>query len=419
MKKFLFILFISPLLYAQEQTAKTTYYEEAYCNEFTCENPWPENLIINANHFNHIFEDGYLASIWGMDNAPRPDLTKAKGKITRKVVQSKYFKLGKLSYLSGIINKNGKPIKAPIAVFLPGMFTNLDDAQAEDFMFKLLDQSYHTIVFPNPWSVDFIEHIPLHRPGDLMTEVEVLKDAIEKAHRELIEANLSDGHLRLLGVSYGAFVSAILAGKDDPNHPIITGDVTLMSPPLQLSYSMKFIDNMMDNFQNFSLWEKAKGLVKMKAKVGWNDEIKLSEKDVQVTKGAIAAYGFHDWMVEAILKYHDLSGLDLIKEKRSQWKKNFRFSKYVEDFQVPGIEYMDKPEDFLDYWVKQAQTNEKIIRLFISKDDFINDNSIWDNEWKTPPNYVLPIEEGGHFGIRAMDWFEEDFLDVLFPNENP
>src|SRR5690606_8886531 len=109
-------------------------------------------------------------------------------------------------------------------------------------------------VVPNPWGTDYISRKPHTITGHIEAEAEVLFTVLKRVKEYMDDMGYSNGNLHVSGVSYGAFLSAMLGGLA-ANEGIDLKSVTMISPPLKLGKSLDHLDSILDETVNYTtMW---------------------------------------------------------------------------------------------------------------------------------------------------------------------
>ena len=106
----------------------------------------------------------------------------------------------------------------------------------------------HTVQFPNPLSVDYQRNRPLHAFGDIFTESRVYHDAIRELIRSLIDdRGLKVSEVRILGASYGAFMTAVMSSYPTDRYAEMIRSFLLISPPFDMLKTLQQMDRYLED----------------------------------------------------------------------------------------------------------------------------------------------------------------------------
>ncbi|MCB0393943.1 MAG: hypothetical protein KDD25_05260 [Bdellovibrionales bacterium] len=280
------------------------------------------------------------------------------------------------------------PKERETIVVIPGMFSLNIDSQGRQFRDIGTRNDYNTIVFPNPWSTQFVENAGIEL-GSPIREAEAIYEAIQYLISSLVIKGQSNGKVRLLGVSYGAFNAAIISHLDqESEHPLIV-DTTLISPPIQLGQSMQKIDLALtetaDSFGPKSIAMQAFHLMRI-------CRAKDSVKHEDLARGLFSWGGFQPFLVSA-LKIKRMLPSDL-KEKDVTFKSILDRNPQLRDSFFGD-------EGRLNFWLSKSSQDSHPIRILLSRDDVINNGIVPELAGD-----VALLNYGGHFGFQFEPWFE-------------
>ena len=72
------------------------------------------------------------------------------------------------------------------------------------------------------------------------------------------------------------------------------------------------------------------------------------------------------------------------------------------------------PEGGISTWIDLFHLRTgRTMRVFTSEDDFLNSPDDWKN---LPSADVLMVQKGGHFGYRALVWFQKFLREIYAPD---
>jgi hypothetical protein len=299
---------------------------------------------------------------------------------------------------------------APLVIFLPGMFNEVDDSQNKRFMLSLSKRGHHVAVLPNPLSVDYITAKPNYKPGDYLKEAKTLYRAIKRIVLSYkMRGILKQDQVQLLGVSYGALMSSIITVLDSNDANIINGGTTLISPPLNFKKALERLDSYIeDTSDKFSGMYWSGKLYKF-LRVCFSSGFKKRD---EWAKGMTIYSGFQEYLVNSIKAWRKVNGLkEDLPYQNPKWERTFKFEHYLDWYASDVKAKLDLPEAELQYWVNQARTNGKPVRVLAAVDDWLNVPEEWQDFYE---DQVIILPNGGHYGFRKLQWFEK-FLTLAFP----
>jgi len=369
--------------------------------------------------------DGYLSTVWGSCHSPNPSWNKMVTKVTNwNVVSDDLFYRTLPTKMALLRDDRGRVKKAPVIFFIPGAFTNLDEKMPKHFVDRFTRLGYHTFVVPNPWGTQYVSRKPRTITGHIEAEANVLYGVFKRAHEYLVSKGYTNGEFHIAGVSYGAFLSAMISGiaASDPERTLSFKSTTIISPPLNLGESLNNLDSVLDETVDYtSMWfpRLAKKYLSI-CRVDVDDVGKYSKKDAM---GLAASQGFHVNLINSLRLYDKLWDLDSIpgnfwgklSRKYRSWRKSMSFSRYFRVYNKAAGKLADGPKGEITYWIEMARENSDTnIQVLMAQDDFLNSNRAKGLiESKLLSDELIELPTGGHFGFRALPWFDH-FLEKAF-----
>lgn len=387
---------------------------------------WNEEALRWQDDYDFKMDDGFLSTVWGSCHSPNPSYNRIDARVHNWNVVSNELYFRTLPTKMALVEDNrGRVKKAPVMLFVPGAFSNLNEKMPKHFMDRFTRLGYHTIVVPNPWGTDYISRKPRTITGHIEAEAGVLFTVLKRVKEYMDDMNYSNGDIHVSGVSYGAFLSAMLGGMA-AEEGIELKSVTMISPPLKLGKSLDHLDYILDETVNYTTMWIPKLLKKYVSlcRVDSDGVGNYSHKDAM---GLAAAQGFHTELIESLRLYDRLWNLDTIPQnfwsrltgKYRNWRKTMSFGKYFRLYNRGASEIIDGPRGDILYWINRARSNpETEIQMLLASDDFLNDERMIKSlETELSHEELIELPRGGHFGFRALDWFD-DFLERAFVQEN-
>jgi len=128
----------------------------------------------------------------------------------------------------------------------------VEDAPTYEAVRMLMEAGNQVLVIENPLTDSYMAQMPKSAIALFEAEAEVVLAAIDayaKAHQREFRG------IHLIGASYVAFIGAIAAAKDSEKKvPLITGQTTLLFPPVDMAVSVKLLDNLIGDIVSSALW---------------------------------------------------------------------------------------------------------------------------------------------------------------------
>lgn len=154
---------------------------------------------------------------------------------------------------------------APMMVILPGIFGDGDGGNTNTFKRMALERGMNYLVVPNSLSTEALKDDPLHHPGNPRLDAVATYDIL---------ARLKDQHpeffqqVSVAGYSYGALHGANLMRYEEElmeaapgGERILSGGLVALSPPEDLSHSMRQLDGLREFYRSGSgsiIWQGLK-----------------------------------------------------------------------------------------------------------------------------------------------------------------
>lgn len=222
-------------------------------------------------------------------------------------------------------------------------------------------------------------------------------EVIDQLVHEIGEAKVSGA--TLVGVSYGAFLGAIIkAGDAARKHPLINGPVLLINPPYEILNSAKNLDRfsreaLSDISRCFASFNLA-GILLNGFLVGDNQRVRMDERCAKVL---LNSFGVRDRI------NHFLTSLDNTLHLALSWLRiiNTPFEDYIDN--IAHIKREDGQAE-LNSWLKLARTHGFRSTLVVaSADDPINERFDFSRSYAGPiaSDQFLEVPTGGHTGLRS------------------
>ncbi len=328
-------------------------------------------------------------------------------------------------------DSRGKIKRAPLVVVLTGIFGHTEDPVAASVISVWKAREAHVLSINNAWTPRYQSFAPAALPGEIREEARIVLDVVEEATLRIPSGYVSS--VSLVGVSYGGFLAAAVAGLDaeaqmSGKKGLIDKTITLISPPIDFSGSMGRFDR---GFSQMWANHECQGQPFLRLALDfWNAR---QDADLHPKHRACADYQvfriFHEELVKLAHSLHETKGLGQIPSKQTQpdqylqWKRGLNFSGFVDEYlggsfgPQPSTEAPDFSEGLLANWLKKIPEyrRKQSLRVLASLDDFINAGA---EDWGTleqpselrkliPPESLILLNWGGHYGFSAVEGFRE------------
>lgn len=289
--------------------------------------------------------------------------------------------------------------KAPLAVVLNPLYSGEFDSQMTRYIDYFGKRGFHVLVVVSPWSPDVTTRSPDFMPGDVWTEARMIMEVTDKVVRE----NLGRENVRgatLIGMSYGAFLAAIVKSYDArTEQPLIDGPTVLLNPPHDIIHSLKNIDRQVSETTQYAfeciLGGGINGLV---TQILEAQDYNSVDWDETCSKYSFTQAGFNATLVATVGILNLTKDLGLTTSEVLE----VTYETYLYDLAKINPK---AGESDLGYWMAESKMRgySKFIVLS-SDDDNINEgNNLNQNSYYNfnDSNWVR-LTKGGHTGFRSQ-----------------
>lgn len=321
-------------------------------------------------------------------------------------VPSKLFKKGSFA---AYLKKHSA--KAPLVVFLPGIFGSYDSNVAGATVHDLENLDIHLLVPPNFLNHKYVAAGPLYDSyqGESL-DLDAVKQTIIEAVNKIGKDDVSAIHL--VGESLGTAVASALYSTDfELSEYVEKGSLTLVCPPLKLGISVKNFDHMIDTvgkaeqecsniFYNYPL---------MAFHFLYQ---KIPNQMTEDFKACMQNYLYRTVFLKSANKSLE-AHLKLKGQSLDEPAQNFSdfFSKYQPSF-LEKLNVQDN-QTILSYWLKRARDKQlSNIRVLSSQNDFVNNPESWNGFTQSSglnDKQVLMLPWGGHCAFLGLDGWGQIF----------
>lgn len=301
-------------------------------------------------------------------------------------------------------DKNGSLVKAPLLVFISGIFGEPFGGIASHLVKRFSDQGFHVLSLGNPLGKSNLDDKPRYPLAHFIKEAEAFYEKIKAAKANLHRLGLVTENVSLYGISYGAFVSAVIKKIDREE---IIKKLILVSPPKNFGLAISNMDNLVkesEAFKSYADWM----FPVMSIPFCLNPPKILTLKKAQRAKAIFTFSGFQRGLADQINYADKLFDWGYVprhsKEVFRKWRQNLTFNYYFENFfpQLKRLFY--SPLANLFYWVKLSDEN---VIILSSHDDVLNNGVTWPDHER-----VFLTKIGGHYGFANSQFYEQFLLLV-------
>jgi pimeloyl-ACP methyl ester carboxylesterase len=386
-------------------------------------NPWDLELTEHVDRYYHPLENTFVSTVQGQCRDWSRPYWAMDVPVKNYRVKSSFLDSGELPLKMALQRDDkGRPIKAPLIFGIPGAFNNLSSRMPKQFTDAFSSLGYHAITLPNPWGTQYIENRPYAPTGSVVNEGKAIYEAMRKVHNALSKQGLIADRVDVFGVSYGGFLSVMIDALDaESGAPILTGDVTAVSPPFNLGETLNQLDALIGQTQPFigiGLYNTIKkGLALCLA----NSNSDIDNKKIKDARGLTIGAGFHADLITSLRAYDKAWNLRSVPHSFwgsyspvfRRWMRGMSFTRYYEIYAPNALEVIRSEQGDIYSWMERAQRAGSFkTRIMLTGDDFLNDNSQWPQ--KAFDEETVILENGGHYGFRSLDWYKDFQKKVLF-----
>jgi hypothetical protein len=384
----------------------TTFLSLILCSLFisTARAQWPSSVlkrVEEATEKAHNLNTPGLGSFWG---GFRRYLAFTHNDGEKVALKSPLFKAGAVD-----IYVSEKPGKAPLYVFMPGIFGEPWRGLTPGMIDTLEALGGHVLVVPNLLSGPYIGAHPLYGEDPIALEIQVMEHALTYMQERLPERIT---RIHVIAESLGTAVGSAWAAYDRTHLKRIS-DLTLLWPQLQLPVAMKNFDKIIDEHRPaakecgslYKLWIMASDFV-------FSEYPGPISSEANACLGAVVLVdGFVNSVKRSWQAHKEVTG------KTGDDPQGFEefFRRYRPEF----WHLLETKSERLNLsnWMKTLRADPSFpIRIMTSQDDFLNFNLSWPQfaqEFGFKENELIIFSWGGHSGPIGMPGFREVLKETL------
>ncbi|OFZ56380.1 MAG: hypothetical protein A2428_01405 [Bdellovibrionales bacterium RIFOXYC1_FULL_54_43] len=400
---FLFFLFVS--------NASATWDE--------CDLSWAEKFSQKPIQFN----DSHVASVWGNIRATlRPFLIPEYELLQ---LENPEFARGSIPVVLSIARNRER---APLLILLPGIFSDPGGLGNLKLVGTFARLGYDVAVLPNPFGKSYIHAGPKHNPGSIHAEARVVLQVVQTIKNRIGPSRVL--RTELMGISYGAFLSAVsLALEQDDVKAgrsrvrLFDHHVTLLSPPVVISKGRDHLDAIMDQEVNryFRFCAKFQNLSRIGLDfVTARKQADLDDASIRCSPGLVGFARFQADLISTAIALDRVRGTHKVPSRENEaeyqrWVRAFRFRTFLQDFTPDILAQRGTDEETLPYWFNRLDSEgQSRVRILTTDDDFLNAREDWNlfsTEWVRGSLIRLPW--GGHLGFFGIVGFNSFFQKIF------
>ena len=380
--------------------------------------------------------DPYVATVASGVAAGRVEIPKGEKKIEVDVPD---FYADKVELLLGDHNGPG----APLLVIFPGIHSSGSGGHANNFKKLALERGMNYLVMPNSLSEEMLEDKPLYNPGNPRVDALWSHQALQSLKEKNPELFSS---VSVAGYSYGALQGANFVRLDEEGSDrLVGGGLAVVSPPENLSHSMRELDGLREAYREGSGSITQTGLeyknhVRRHGYEGFLDsELSQRGPGTNITEIEMSdKYGSRDGLKEMIeivdpslghnrlprntQEYKDANWWERhkLRQSHNQQLENFTYGEFSEGWMKndpwlrrEGLTPEQMAERYSFSEAIEAIEDTPVLAL-VSADDYIlnPDDVAAMRELETGPLEVARVlEHGGHVGLTWNPQVQELIAD--------
>ncbi len=296
-----------------------------------------------------------------------------------------------------------RPHPAPLAVFMPGIFGEVDKGFSTQTIDMLEELGFHVLAVPNLMAASYITAGPLYQTDVVQAEVRVMEEALDRA---LAELGPRAGKVHVVAESLGTAIAAAWAGHDAANHRRLHA-LNLFWPPQNLRRAMHNFDLAINEHRP---WADHCGQLRMYARLV--TDFLWKDVPTSLTPEEKWCFGAHG-VVKGFLKAvgHTYGAYQRSRGIASEWRPD-GFESLFRHYRPELWKLLERDDPRLDlaYWMTRARANPGLaVRVMSGEDDFLNRGMPWGEFLKRSglsADQLIVLPWGGHSGPMGMPEFK-------------
>ena len=355
------------------------------------------------------YDNSFIQTVHSACRLKKADLDELNAAFVKIPIRNEYYQNDKGELTMFLVkDKHGRVKKAPVVIYITGIFENPFSGLGRHIIKKFTDQGLHVISLGNPLGKENVSLRPRYMLGSFIYEAKAFYLTAKLAINNLKKLSLVEGKPSIFGISYGAFIAAVMKNIDEVQDDPISEKLVLISPPINLTWGMQNMDTIIEESEEFrdksDLWFNIKSI-----RYCLNPPRVSKNKDRAIAKAIFSHMGFQrdlaDQVSRADLMYEWNTVPRYSDDVFTQWRRRFLFFDYFEDF-FPSLKLLYySPKASLRSWIDLKSKNTLI---FSAIDDPLNKNLTWPST-----KNIFLIESGGHYGFASTEFYEKFLVLAL------
>jgi hypothetical protein len=343
-------------------------------------------------------ERGMVATLWGGGLRvlnPGPEVRALERLVWDPTRFEKPLKVVAKTHL--IKTTNRYRVKAPLMVFVPGIFSDSGDISGRMTVKWFSELGYHVLVVPNPLGADFLRAHPKRTAAFPQFEASLIRYLVERAVIEWFgEEYVSTIHIS--GESLGALIAAATFAEGFKDTKFSFSDLTLFWPPLSLNQAIHNLDywisktgpNYRDHcaplIENFGF----------QLRVFFGDFLRSPKPiEKECAPALVTQHGFKANLINTANIMRVESGVPPLNDDASD---RLTFADFIGEFMSESAMMEQRAELMLGHWLKLAPNPNW--KLLTSEDDFLN-LGMEEQSFLKDSKRVIRAPWGGHTALTA------------------
>jgi len=306
---------------------------------------------------------------------------------------------------------------SPVAIFYPSVGEGINSHHSTVFAKLFYDMGYSVIIQGSHFQWEFVKSMPeKYYPGLPNVDSDNLKLITGKIINKLeTEKNCKFKDKILVGTSFGAMATLFVADKEYKNNTLGISKYIAISPPIELVYAIKQVDNNSNDFDHTNEDVKHK-IATTAAKIIQITNLK-KEPDFKFKEMPFTEE--EGKLITSFIMRQKLSDIIFTIENSTVNKKsdiydsinNISFKDYAEKYLLgnSGATLDDLIYDTSLYSISNYLKENKNYKIYHSLDDFFINKKQLEQLKLYSPNNVICLNNGSHLGFL----YRKEFLDAL------
>lgn len=310
---------------------------------------------------------------------------------------------------------------APLAIFYPSIGEGITSAHSKVFAKIFYDAGYSVLIQGSHFQWEFVKSMQKgYCPGLPANDADNLKLVTSKIINKLeSEKGYKFSDKILVGTSFGAMMTLFLADKESKNETLGISKYIAISPPIELVYAIKQVDN------NAKGFEAATNEIKHKTATTAAKIIQINDlKNESGFKFSGMPFSEEEGkLIVSFIMRQKLSDLVYTIENEQNNKKkevytdinNLTFQDYAEKYLLAnsGGRLDDLIYDTSLYSISDYLKSNNNYKIYESMDDFLINKTQLEQLKMYSPENVICLNNGSHLGFLYRKEFIESLKNII------